>query len=151
MAAAAREMLGVPVAFELSAENVDKPATPAGEIRRRLRQFLGMGEVWVTQAPRFTDKARLFPGVNFVVGVDTAERIVSPRYHDDDWTRLLDSLQQLREACCRFLVAGRLDAAGRFQGLAEVAIPPGFGDLFVAIPRDRFRCDLSSTELRSRR
>lgn len=148
LAAAARAMLGVPVAFELSVANVDKPATAAEEVRRRLRPFLGLAEVWVTRAPRFADKARLFPGVNFVVGVDTAARIVAPRYYDDDWTRMLDTLQQLREACCRFLVAGRVDGAGRFLSLAEVAVPPGFGDLFVPIPQERFRCDLSSTALR---
>ena len=62
--------------FELSVTNVDKPALPSAEICRRLRQFTWRTEVWVTRAPTFAEKASVFPGAIFVVGADTAERIL---------------------------------------------------------------------------
>lgn len=33
------------------------------------------------QAPLFTDKATLFPGATFVVGYDTAVRLVDEKYY----------------------------------------------------------------------
>jgi hypothetical protein len=52
---------------------------------------------------------------------------------------------------CGFLVAVRVDGAGRVRSLADVAVPPKFGHLFTAIPESRFRLDFSSSEIRSRR
>jgi len=75
------ELLGAPVAFELSVTNADKPPLRAVDVRRRLEQFEGRGTVELTRAPTFREKARLLPGGTFVVGVDTAERIVEPRYY----------------------------------------------------------------------
>src|SRR5262249_13393545 len=70
LAETASRLLGLPVVFELCVTNVDKPPLPAAEIRRRLQQFTWRIPVWVTRAPLFGDKASLFPGVVFVVGVD---------------------------------------------------------------------------------
>src|SRR5262249_35492969 len=67
LAAAAARLLGVPVAFELSVTNVDKPPLSPAEVRRRLAQFAWHGPVWVTRTPTFAEKARLFPGAAFVV------------------------------------------------------------------------------------
>jgi hypothetical protein len=83
----------------------------------------------------------------FVVGADTAERILSPRYYRD--TTLDAALSDIRSQGCQFLVAGRVAADGRFLSLADLSLPPGHRDLFDAIPPDVFRMDLSSTQLRS--
>jgi hypothetical protein len=48
------------------------------------------------------------------------------------------------------LVAGRLEAGGQWIGLDRVPVPAAFRDLFAAIPAERFRLDISSTELRQR-
>src|SRR5947207_12169543 len=71
LAAAAAARLGVPVAFELSVANVDKPELTAEEVARRVARFAGVGPVWVTRAATFEAKAGLFPGAAFVLGFDT--------------------------------------------------------------------------------
>src|SRR5215218_2679474 len=53
LAAVAAARLGVPVAFELSVANVDKPDLDAVEVERRVAQFRDAGPVWVTRAPTF--------------------------------------------------------------------------------------------------
>src|SRR5439155_12492175 len=84
LAAAAAGRLSVPVAFELSVANVDKPELTADEVARRVARFAGLGPVWVTRAATFEAKAGLFPGAAFVLGFDTAVRLIDPKYYRDD-------------------------------------------------------------------
>src|SRR5579862_8471714 len=51
------QILGQPVAFELSVVNVDKPSLERDEIRRRLAPFNWQASVWLTHASKFVDKA----------------------------------------------------------------------------------------------
>jgi nicotinic acid mononucleotide adenylyltransferase len=148
LAATAARLAGAPAAFELSATNADKPALPDEEVRRRLGQFAWRAPVWLTRAPTFAEKAALFPGCVFVVGADTAERIVQPRFYGDSAERMAEALGLIRKRGCRFLVAGRVGAEGRFVELAGLELPMEHADLFAAIPGDVFRVDISSTELR---
>lgn len=150
LAQVAAEILGVAVHFELSVLNVDKPALAVAEVRRRLAQFAGRGTVELTRAPTFVEKSRLFPGVTFVVGADTAERLVAARYYGDSEAGMHAALAEMAERGARFLVAVRRDAAGRLHSLADAAIPARFAGLFTGIPESRFRFDTSSTELRAR-
>jgi Cytidylyltransferase-like len=151
LARAAEEMGQLPVAFELSAVNVDKPPLAADDVRARLAQFAGRARVELTRAPTFLEKSRLFPGVTFVVGADTAERLVATRYYGDSHEQMAAALQEIADRGCRFLVAVRVDAGGRVRSLADVAVPPRLTQLFTAIPESRFRLDSSSTEIRARR
>jgi hypothetical protein len=139
--------LGREVHYELSVVNVDKPDLEEGEIARRLTQFRGKGPIWVTRAKTFDRKSLLFPGAVFIVGADTAARIVSPRYYAGSAKTRDERLAVIRDRGCRFLVAGRQEL-GRFLTLGEIEIPTGFHDLFEAIPETAFRLDLSSTRLR---
>jgi nicotinamide mononucleotide (NMN) deamidase PncC len=150
LAAAAAAVAGGPIAFELSIINVDKPPLTAQEVRRRLGQFHWQAPVWLTRAPTFAEKADLFPGALFVVGVDTAERIIAPRYYGGSAAALAAALGRIRERGCKFLVGGRADGTGKFQHLGNLALPPAWGDLFLALPEERFRVNVSSTELRGR-
>src|SRR5829696_8631107 len=70
LAEIAADRLGLPVAFELSIANVDKPELPPDELTRRLEQFRGRHLVYVSRAATFRAKAALFPGCVFVVGAD---------------------------------------------------------------------------------
>lgn len=149
MAQAAATFLKRPVAFELSVANVDKPELGPEEVRRRLDQFAGRAEVWVTRAPRFVEKAQLFPGTTFIVGVDTALRVVDVKYYEGDPARMHSVLAQLQQLGCRFLVACR-QMAEKCQTLADVSLPARFADLFLALPPEVFRLDVSSTTLRQR-
>ena len=149
IAEVAERLTGMPAAYELSVTNVDKPELPYDEVRRRLDQFVGLAPVWLTRAPRFADKAKLFPGARFAIGADTALRLVDTRYHENDAQRLLEALRFIRDQGCRFLVAGRADATGRHIGVEDISIPADYRDLFGAIPAYAFRMDLSSTILRA--
>ncbi|MFQ5731499.1 MAG: hypothetical protein ACE5KM_06055 [Planctomycetaceae bacterium] len=143
----AERILNGPVHFELPIVNADKPPLRPADVQRRLAQFTAAG-VLITRAATFVEKSRLFAGAAFVVGVDTAERIVHPRFYDDSEARMREALEAIREVGCRFLVAGR-EMAGRFQALRDVATPPAFHDLFAAIPPGEFRADVSSSTLRA--
>ncbi len=149
MADAAARRTGLPAAFELSVVNVDKPPLTPEEVRHRLHPFAWRAAVWLTRAPTFAGKAALFPGASFIVGADTAVRIVAPRYYGDQREQMEKALGELRGRGCRFLVAGRVDATARFVRLADLDIPAAFRDLFVEIPEADFRADISSTHLRS--
>jgi len=148
LAELALKRFGVPVAFELSVANVDKPELPADELQRRLEQFRGRHPVYVTRARTFRDKATLFPGCVFVVGADTAVRIVHPRFYDDDERQMLVALESIRSLGCRFFVGGRVDADGRFVDVEGVPIPEAYRELFEGVDEAAFRVDVSSTQLR---
>lgn len=147
LAAAAGRRLGVPVAFELSVANVDKPDLGAAEVERRVAQFAAVGPVWVTRAATFAEKAELFPGAAFVVGYDTAVRLVDCRYYADDAGRRDAALARIVAAGCRVVVGGRVDAAGVFRTWdAAAGLYP---ELFLPLTESDFRTDVSSTALRA--
>lgn len=146
LAQRAEQRLGGMVAFELAWRNVDKPPLDFLTIEARCEQFTDRPVV-LTHAPTFVLKSRLFPGTAFVVGVDTAERIVHPRYYGNDEAQMLAALDEIRAHGCRFLVAGRCQH-GEFRTLTQVQVPPSAHDLFEEIPEVEFRRDISSTELR---
>lgn len=148
LAAMAQQLLGAATVFELSIANVDKPELSLEEIQRRLAQFAGRADVWITRAPLFTQKAALFPGSTFAVGADTALRLVEPRYYGDNAERMLEALATLERHACHFLVAPRVGAGGTLLTLDDVPLPAAHRSLFTAVSPDVFRCDISSTALR---
>ena len=139
---------GLEVGFELSVTNVDKPPLEESEILKRLAQFAPEEAVVLTTAETFFKKVRLFPGRTFVVGWDTAIRLVAPRYYGDDVDQMMVALAEMLAAGTRFLVAGREDQ-GTFKTLADVTVPGGFEGLFKDVPEGQFREDISSTQLRA--
>jgi hypothetical protein len=147
MAAVASRLMGKPAAFELCIHNADKPALHEGEVRQRMEQFDWLAPLWLTRTPTFAEKARLFPGVSFVVGVDTAIRIVQPRFYGGE-EAMRAALVEMRRSGSRFLVAGRV-VEGNFVELAQTDIPEEFRDLFIGISGEQFRLDISSTHLRA--
>ncbi len=151
LAEAASDLLGLKVIFELTAVNADKPPMAEGELLRRLLQFAGRYPILVSGAPTFQAKARLFPGTTFVVGYDTAARILQPRFYGGQEAQMVAALNEIGERGCCFLVAGRQDERGQFHEAGELAIPKSLEDLFRALPSDRFRRDISSTEIRKNR
>ena len=135
-------------AYELSVTNVDKPALQKAEILGRLSQFGPDDTVVLTRAETFYKKARLFTGRTFVLGWDTAIRLVAPRYYGGDSEMML-ALAEMMAGGTRFLVAGRADGDA-FRTLADVAVPDGFAPMFAGLTEREFRRDVSSTELRER-
>lgn len=147
LASVAANMLGVSVAFELSLANVDKPELDAAEALRRLEAFRGVAAVWLTRAATFEHKARLFPGCAFVIGYDTAVRLVDAKYCGGDVSERDAILARFRAAGHRFVVGGR-----RVNGAFRIWNQPreDWRDLFLPLGEEVFRVDRSSTELRNR-
>ncbi|HEX3412742.1 MAG TPA: hypothetical protein VHT00_13555 [Stellaceae bacterium] len=151
LARVAEELRQQPLAFEISVTNVDKPPLAGETVRRRLAQFAWKSPVELTRAPTFLEKSRLFPSTTFVIGADTAERLVAPKYYADDELRMHVALEEIANSGGSFLVAVRIDAGGRFRALNDIPVPRRYTNLFTEIPEHRFRLDVSSSELRARR
>ena len=151
LARVAEELRQQPLAFEISVTNVDKPPLADRTVRHRLAQFAWKSPVELTRAPTFVEKSRLFPRTTFVIGADTAERVVAPKYYGDDAVRMHVALGEIASWGSSFLVAVRSDAAGRVRALNDITVPRRYADLFTEIPEHRFRLDTSSSEIRARR
>jgi nicotinamide mononucleotide (NMN) deamidase PncC len=150
LARVAEELRQQPLAFEISVTNVDKPPLEGRTVRHRLAQFAWKSPVELTRAPTFLEKSRLFPRATFVIGADTAERLVAPKYYGDDEARMHVALEEIAGSGGSFLVAVRSDAAGRVRALGDIPVPRRYADLFTEIPEHRFRVDTSSSEIRAR-
>ena len=134
-------------AFELAIVNPDKPPLSPEEAAARLTGFAGDETVWLTRAPTFPEKARIFPGATFAVGVDTIARVAEPRYYGgpEGLARAIALLGQ-----CRFLVFGRR-AGTAFETLESTVLPAALRALCNGVSEAEFRADISSTELRRTR
>ena len=150
LARIAEELRQQPASFEISVINVDKPPLANETVRHRIAQFAWKSPVELTRAPTFLEKSRLFRGATFAIGADTAERLVAPKYYGDDEDRMHRALEEIGNAGGSFLVAVRIDAAGRIRALNDILVPRRYVDLFTEIPEHRFRFDTSSSEIRAR-
>ncbi len=150
LAQIAEEVRQQPLAYEISVTNVDKPQLTGKTVRDRLTQFAWKAPVELTRAPTFLEKSRLFPKTTFVIGADTAERLVAPKYYGDDTAVMHDALDEIANRGGSFLVAVRVDSAARVRRLSDIAVPHRYTDLFSEIPEHRFRVDTSSSEIRAR-
>lgn len=147
---------GTPVygAFELSVRNPDKPTLARETVRERVCQFTENSKnerILVSNAPLFTEKAKLYPGAKFVVGYDTAVRLVEPKYYGGSVAEMERALTRLGRRGCKFLVGARMDGNGVVCTLKDIALPASLDELFKAIPTNRFLEHVSSTELRGKR
>ena len=97
--------------------------------------------------PLFSQKSKIFPGSTFVIGWDTAERLINPKYYNQNEDIMYNAFQEIEEMSCDFLVAGRL-SDGSFRELSALDIPSRFKQIFKSIPESKFRIDISSTQLR---
>ncbi|CAN1248482.1 hypothetical protein LINPERPRIM_LOCUS6756 [Linum perenne] len=137
--------------FEISAVNADKPPLSVSQIKERVRQFQKVGKtIIVSNQPYFYKKAALFPGSAFVIGVDTAARLINPKYYDGNYGKMVEILGACKARGSTFLVGGR-SMDGVFKVVGELEIPEELKDMFIGIPAEMFRMDISSTEIRKQR
>ncbi|KAJ7528033.1 hypothetical protein O6H91_16G080600 [Diphasiastrum complanatum] len=136
--------------FEMSAINADKPPLTVNEIKKRVGQFTERGKtIIVTNQPFFYKKAELLADSSFVIGIDTAIRLIDPKYYEGSHAKMLEVLMGIQKLGCDFIVAGR-KVAECYQTLEDVQIPAQLRPMFKAIPKEDFRADISSTELRQK-
>jgi hypothetical protein len=151
LAGAAATLLRRQVVFELPLVNADKAPLELREAQRRTAQFAGRARVVLSRVPLFAAKAALFPGAVFVVGVDTAVRLVDRRFYGGSGAALRQAMAAVARHRCSFLVAGRR-VGGRYSTLTDVELPlpPPLRGLFRELPEESFRYDISSSEIRTR-
>jgi nicotinamide mononucleotide (NMN) deamidase PncC len=124
MRTVAEDILQGPVYFEMSVVNADKPPLDSFAIEERRRQFFDT-PVALTSAPRFVDKAHLFPGTTFVVGYDTAERIIDPRFYGGTETAMRQCRSNRRQHVPSARRPASADRPGRpLYRNPGVALPP---------------------------
>lgn len=146
IAEVAQAKLGVRPQFELSIENVDKPPLDYRELDERSRGFVDE-TLWLTRAPTFVEKARLFPGATFVVGLDTVLRLADPCYYRDSPEECRRAIGEIAGRGCRFMVFGRLIDSW-FVSLDKVTLPEPLSAICDGVSETEFRQDISSTQLR---
>jgi hypothetical protein len=144
----AQERTGRVGYLEISVQNVDKGSLVSVELVARLAALKGRFRVLLTHAPRFIQKAELFRGVVFLMGHDTARRLVDPAYYPE--SSVAETLDKIRQFGGSFLVAGRVQE-GRFETVASLNVSSLFKSMFAGIGAEDFRADISSTELRNAR
>ena len=150
-----RAFLATP-AFELSISNADKGQLETNVVVQRAKQFDSDGQnrlILTRDAPLFSQKAKLLPNTTFVVGYDTAVRLVDPKYYDDNADVMVRELRKIKDAQnCAFLVCGRKDdtssSSNAFKTLKDIRVPDAVSDVFEAL--ETFRMDISSTEIRQK-
>ena len=147
MAKWAKDSLQIPIIFELSIINADKPPLRAKEIVERINLFTNEA-LFLTQAPTFVEKALLFPNVTFLVGIDTIIRIADSGYYGSRKARN-KAIEVIAQRGCRFLVFGRNTGSG-FRHLDSVELEEDIHALCLRVSEAHFREDISSTEIRSR-
>jgi len=163
--------------FEISIENVDKGTVPVDDMLRRVDYITSRGHsVILSNFTLFDEKSEVYKGCIFVVGYDTYNRVLNPRYYTHRSGGLLGVLDQIKRNGCSFHVGGRLDrtsgifyqldASETSQGKIEcvdfeckiqrkifcisdsvcLETPP-LGEVFKGAKN--FRLDMSSTEIRN--
>jgi nicotinamide mononucleotide (NMN) deamidase PncC len=142
---------GVAGHWEISVQNVDKPPLDYLTLGERIAGIVavdGRRGICLTAAPTFAEKARWLPGVTFVVGLDTVQRLVDPKYYGGSLQTRDEALAALTAAGCRFLALGRL-VGEKFQTLGDLELPAALRGACEGAPAEAFRVDVSSTELRA--
>lgn len=137
---------GLSSLYETSIVNVDKPPLSHDEIMRRVSQFEDTDKLLVTNQATFVGKAKCLGRYNFLVGWDTAKRLLEEKYYNNQ-SHMWESLAYILANGNQFYVAGRVNEDG-FNSKSDLVIPRVLDDLFVGISEDLFRLDISSTEIR---
>ncbi len=146
MARIASKITGLPVEFELSIRNVDKPPLDAIEISSRAGQFDGV-TAWLTAAPTFVEKLSLFPGARVVVGADTFIRLGAAKYYGDSTDRASAAVARIAAESGGLIVFGRVHD-GVFTEPSHLEAPEPLRAISRFVTEEEFRDDVSSTMLR---
>ena len=141
--ASSKEFKKIPL-YEISIKNVDKSKINFNDLINRINQFKSLGKLVVTNSAKFEEKSNIFKKSIFVIGYDTALRLVDDKYYDDDFRKSLNIIERNN---CSFLVSGRL-IKNKYYKPANINFD-GYDHLFDTLSEEKFRLDISSTELRN--
>ena len=129
--------------YEISIKNVDKSKINFNDLINRINQFKSLGKLVVTNSAKFEEKSNIFKKSIFVIGYDTALRLVDDKYYDDDFRK---SLKIIEKNNCSFLVSGRF-INKKYKKPNNINFEE-YDYLFNILSEEKFRIDISSTQLR---
>lgn len=95
---------GKQVAFEITAEPPHKEALTVQQLLQRAKLLQGHNRVFTQHCPLYLDKAKAFPGMPIVMGVDATMRMLDPKW-GVDVDELLKGFEALRT---KFYISSRL-------------------------------------------
>jgi hypothetical protein len=144
----AENLLEKTVTLEVSVFNVDKPPLDYFDMAHRESAISEQHSLIFTHAPTFVEKSLIFPGVTFVVGVDTVRRIAQPRYYNDSMADCLEAISTVRDHGNQFLVFGR-QCDDDFETLDDLELPEVLRSICHGVEEEMFRHDTSSSQLRA--
>lgn len=145
-ASAAQLQTDKQVVFEITSNNADpsKPHVSLQDLVQRSLQFRGRWPVILRfGCGKFVEKAKAYGGVDFVVGFDTAIRMVDKAFYNDSWQEASDSLDFLMRTGCRFHVLGRKTDHG-FETADDISCKRKHHGLFHHLAG---QADISATQL----
>lgn len=137
------------VIYMVTADSVHKKALTVPEMLDRVAgirlerfgNYPGRIILFTENDPLFIDKARKFPASSFVIGWDTAQRMLDPSWGPE----IIPMLHEFRKLGTTFYVCGRI-IDGKLMTMKDLNIPSMFADLFIEIPNTG--TDHSSTKIR---
>tara|TARA_B100000941_G_C28472730_1_gene537353 strand:+ start:620 stop:1207 length:588 start_codon:yes stop_codon:yes gene_type:complete len=141
--ASSKEYNKIPL-YEISITNVDKSRIIFDDLLKRISQFKSLGKLVITNSPTFEKKSNIFKKSIFVVGYDTAERLVDNKYYKNGFR---ESFKIIERNNCSFMVSGRL-IKNKFLNPININFE-GHDHLFDILSEEKFRLDISSTQLRN--
>jgi len=102
--------------------------------------------VFTQNDPLFIDKARRFPGASFLIGADSVERLLDPRWYGGKSEAVIDMLSEFERLGTRFYVFGR-DSGNGMVRMSDIPVIGHFKSLFIEMPDNKFK--ISSSQLRA--
>eukprot|EP00924_Labyrinthula_sp_SR-Ha-C_P004778 snap_masked-scaffold_1-processed-gene-11.24-mRNA-1 protein AED:0.09 eAED:1.00 QI:0/0/0/1/1/1/2/0/354 len=141
------------VFYEMSCKNPDKGKVDIANIMERVKNFKEVeGYVAITHEKYslFLDKTFLFENI----GYDTAIRILNKKYYGNNQVNLVNTLLEMKQNKTMFLVFGRVDKNSflTFDNFMNNIEDETFftlvASMFISISEDKFRIDISSSEIR---
>lgn len=155
MAEMAHNIIQWPCSLEISIQNVDKGELSPKQIDERLTTIGKSGlftkywispnktDVLLTKAPTFVEKAKLFPEATFIIGFDTATRIMDPKYAGP----IEDVLAFFEKNNTKFILFPRIIDGVLKDDLS--VLPERFRNLCTFVREPRKYAHLSSREIRN--
>jgi len=126
--------------FHITAVSPHKPALSVVDMLQRAKLLHGFNRAFSTLDPLYLDKAKKFPGCPILLGADSLERMVDPK-----WGVSPEELsREFSRLGTQFYVPEVRAIGGQEVRARELALPPGL--IVNLIPG---RWDISSSELRA--
>ena len=147
MASIARQCSDRPFVFEIAIKNADKRPLSLTQLKAQIDQAWDSPLI-VSNVATFLEKSEVFPGSEFVVGVDTLLRVADPRFYEDSKASRDAAIQKIGEQGCSFLVFGRVLEHG-FHDWRSIDIPSALRTICRGVNESTFREDISSSQIRN--